>query len=307
MLSRVAERVYWTARYIERVENTARLINVFNSLLLDLPLGIDLSWYTLIIINGSEEAFNDRYKVQSERNVIKFMVSDPDNPSSIVNSIFWARENIRTSRDVVPVETWELVNELNIFIKANLQYGLNKGARHEFLEHIVAACQQIVGLIQGSMIRNASWYFLNLGTNIERADMITRFLDAGMAVLLTEDTSPNQDQIVWGNVLSSASAEMAYLKATGDMVNGSQVVEFLMTHAEFPRSIKFCVDRVGICIERLPKGQELLVKVKKHLDHCLNYQDFERLGHPLRQHLNDMQIYLSALHNDVAATWFALD
>jgi uncharacterized alpha-E superfamily protein len=304
MLSRVAERIYWTARYIERVENTARLISVFNSLLLDLPKDVDLSWYTLIIINGTQEDFNDRYKVKSERNVLKFIISDLDNSSSLVNSMFWVRENIRTSRDVVPGETWELVNELNIFIKNNLQYGLNKSARHEFLEHIVAACQQIVGLIQGCMIRNAGWYFLNLGCNLERADMTTRFLDAGAAVLLTEDNSPNQNQIVWGNVLSSASAEMAYLKATGSMVKGSQVVEFLMTHAEFPRSIRFCLDRIGMCVKKLPRSAALSQQTIKHLESSMDYSDYNQLGHSFRQHLNTMQIGLCDLHDAIAQNWF---
>lgn len=305
MLSRVAERIYWTARYLERVENTARLIRVFNNVLLDLPQGVDLSWYTLIIINSSEEAFNERYKVQSERNVLKFMLSNRDNPSSLVNTLFMIRENIRTSRDAVPPETWELVNELHLYLKTQLQYGLNKHARHEFLAHIISASQQIMGLISGSMPRSAGWYFLMVGVHLERAEMTTRLLDTGAAVLLSKDKSPNQDQIVWGNVLTSASAEMAYLNATGSRVSGAQVVEFLLTHSEFPRSINFCLNRLRICIQQLPRNEPLAKQLKGHIHNSLSYCDYNQLGQPFREHLNDMQIGLSRLHNSIACHWFS--
>lgn len=105
MLSKVAERVYWTARYLERAENTARLIQVYDNLLFDLPRNVDLSWYNLITLNSQQIDFEDRYKVHDERNVIKFLVGDESNPSSIVSSLALIRENVRTTRDVVPEET----------------------------------------------------------------------------------------------------------------------------------------------------------------------------------------------------------
>ena len=115
MLSRVAERTYWAARYLERIENTVRLISVYDKLMSDLPSSVGIGWYNLITINSAEEAFNERYTAQNERNVIKFLLSEENNPCSVVSNLRFARENLRTTRDVVPAESWVMINELNLF------------------------------------------------------------------------------------------------------------------------------------------------------------------------------------------------
>ena len=111
LLSTTAERMYWTARYLERIENTARLISVYHKLLLDLPGGVDITWYNLIVLNSGEDAFASRYKKRDERNVLKFMLVDEQNGSTL-SDVKILRENIRTSRDVLASEVWECVNEL---------------------------------------------------------------------------------------------------------------------------------------------------------------------------------------------------
>ncbi len=98
MLSKVAERVYWTARYIERVESTARMISIYDKLLFDLPRSVKITWYNLIVINSLESDFSDRYSVRDERNVVKFLIADENNPGSIVSSLTAIRENVRTTR-----------------------------------------------------------------------------------------------------------------------------------------------------------------------------------------------------------------
>ncbi len=135
MLSRVAERIYWTARYLERVENTARLVSVYDNLLFDLPRDSNISWYNLIILNSSTELFQERYKIQDERNVVKFILADDTNPSSMLSALKMVRENIRTTRDVVPQETWELINELDIYARQNIKLGINRSQRHAFSQN----------------------------------------------------------------------------------------------------------------------------------------------------------------------------
>ena len=112
MLSKVAERVYWLGRYLERIENTARLINVYGNVLLDLPRPAKLVWESLVAITGSQETFAERYSRADERNVVKFYLADRSNPPSVLNSITYARENARTVREIVPANTWEAVNDL---------------------------------------------------------------------------------------------------------------------------------------------------------------------------------------------------
>jgi len=174
MLSRVAERLYWTARYLERAENTGRLVRVFSSMMLDLPNGVGLNWRQLVDVSGAHEYFDRNYRSSGERNVIKFMLSDTDTQGSVISSLAMARENIRTTRDLVPSEGWEHVNELYLFARKKLTGKTLLKDRHEFLSEIIMRCQQITGLLAGTMSHGPAYQFVRVGRNLERADMTTR-------------------------------------------------------------------------------------------------------------------------------------
>ena len=112
LLSSVAERVFWFARYVERIENTARMILVNNNLLLDMPRNSTLGWEPLVSITGIPEKFYKNHKDANERNVMSFLVMDAGNPSCMLCSIRHARENLRTSRAIFPRAVWETLDEL---------------------------------------------------------------------------------------------------------------------------------------------------------------------------------------------------
>jgi uncharacterized alpha-E superfamily protein len=308
MLSRVAERVYWMARYLERAENTARIVNVYANLLLDLPRGVDLSWYTLIEINDSAEIFNERYKNRDERNVIKFMLADDINGSSMLSSLKMARENARTCRDVIPGDTWEMVNELKLFAEDNMQQGLNRGHRHEYLNSILKGCHQFSGLFANSMNKDAASEFIRLGRTLERADMATRILDAGATVVLSaEDASTNISQIVWGNVLRSLDAYQPYLRKERAPVNGAGVARFLLADENYPRTVMFSMNRLVHAVSRLPHNadaRKIAMAIEKKIS---KYDDYNVLGENFREYMNDMQLELAKLHNCFAETWFLLE
>src|SRR5690554_5169369 len=160
MLSRVAQRLYWMSRYLERVENTARLMGVYTNLLLDMPSGVNIGWYNLVTLNDAEEWFESRYKVKDERNVMRFLLADPDYAGSMLSSLQRVRENIRTTRDVVPAESWEYINELTLFVQDNLTMGVNRGQRHAFIASVIKSCQQFLGLFVGGMSEGQGRAFL---------------------------------------------------------------------------------------------------------------------------------------------------
>jgi Uncharacterized protein conserved in bacteria len=112
MLSRSAERLYWLARYLERTENIARMVSVHMNLLMDLPISVEMGWLQLVRINASEPQFYEKNKIANERNVTQFLLIDGSYPGSLFSSLSAARENIRTSRDLLPDEAWEQVNEM---------------------------------------------------------------------------------------------------------------------------------------------------------------------------------------------------
>lgn len=308
MLSRVAERVYWMARYLERAENTARMVSVYAKLMLDLPRGVDLGWYTLVDINDSGEAFNERYKNRDERNVIKFMLADASNGSSMLSSLQMARENARTCRDVIPHDTWEMVNELKLFAEDSIQQGLNRGHRHEYLDSILKCCHQFSGLFANSMSKDAASEFIRLGRTLERADMVTRILDAGTAVILsTEDADANISPIVWGNVLRSLDAYQPYMRDERGAVTGQGVARFLMLNEHYPRTVMFCMQRLSQAISRLPHNAEarkITAALMRRLD---AFDDYDELGEGFRDYMNDIQLELASLHDCFANTWFSLD
>ncbi|WP_207062139.1 alpha-E domain-containing protein [Motiliproteus sp. SC1-56] len=309
MLSKVAERLYWTSRYLERAENTARLVSVYDALLFDLPREIDISWYNLVELNGAQALFEERYRVQDERNVVKFTLADDTNPSSMLSALNMARENVRTSRDVLPPASWELINELRIFANANIQNGINRSARYEFLDHVVKACQQITGLFSCTMSRDASWQFITIGRHLERVDMVTRLLDAGAAAQIQGEAETNMaiSQVIWGNVLRSSSADLAYRRTTRSAVSAQEVAAFLLQDPDFPRSVRFGLAGMRHAASRLPHGRDVVGQIDRQLE-AIDALDVETLlDGRFRDFLNEVQLDLIDLHQRFGETWFSYD
>ncbi len=307
MLSKVAERVYWTARYIERVENTARLLGVYANLLLDLPKGVNLGWSNLVELNSAQHLFDERYKNRDERNVVKFILGDTKNPSSVVSSLFMLRENVRTTRDVVPAEAWELINELSLFVSDNLQQAVNRGQRHDFLKGLIKGCQQLNGLLYGTMNHDAAWDFLRLGRNLERADMTTRILDAGAATIMQtqgDEVAINTWQIIWGNVLRSVGADQSYRRTLRSAVRGSDVARYLLEDKDFPRTIAHCLIASADSAAKLPRSEPVSDCLNALLSRGFDGVDYQNLGAPFRDYLNNLQLELAAVHSAIANNWF---
>jgi len=308
MLSRIAERMYWMARYLERVESTARLVKVYANLLMDLPQEIDIGWYNLVVLNSGTENFAKRYKNRDERNVVKFMLADEHNPGSLGSALVMARENIRTSRDALPVETWEMINDLSIYARANMKRGVNRRHRQKFLDTMIGGVQQINGLLNGNMSHDAAWQFMRLGRNLERADMTTRSLDAAASVLMRAgaDTSANLNEIVWGNMLSSLSAYHPYRRSMRTSIAGAPVARYLLEDTSFPRAVGFCMVHIHHACTHLPRAEPVVERLSDVGQRAFGGFDYADLSEPFRDYLNTMQLHLADLHGAIEANWFEL-
>lgn len=311
MLSRVAERVYWQARYLERAENTARLLNVFSTLLLDLPPRTKLGWRSLVEITGASAAFDSRYKQMTERTVMRFLLHE-NNGFSILDMLSQARENARTTREVMPAEAFEQINNLYYFAKENVAKAVSRGPRHELLTEIIANCQQISGLMGGTMSRDDAFNFIRLGRNLERADMTTRIVDVGSGNLLPSLSGiagekgfvePYED-VLWMNILRSLSAYQMYRQHVKDRINAEDVVIFLLQDAQFPRAVCYCLSQLLKILDALPNNSSVSAQVSKTLRFVQRAKIDELLEHGLLQHIDDLQVSIATIHHRIAGTWF---
>jgi len=308
MLSRVAERIYWQARYLERTENTARLLDVFSSLLMDLPKGTKLGWHTLVEITGTHELFDATGRQPVERNVMKFLLSE-DNGVSIVNMLALARENARTTREIMPTEAFEQINELYFYAKENMAKGISRGPRHELFEEIVTSCQQLTGLMAGTMSHNDAYSFVRLGRNLERADMTTRIVDVGSGNILagnalSAEVNDPLNNILWMNILRSISAFQMYRQHVKDRINAEDVVIFLLQDNEFPRALAHCITQISNVVDSLPNNSKAIDRIAKTY-RSIKHANIEKLlENGLFLFIDELQVEIGALHTAIAETWF---
>jgi len=308
MLSRVAERVYWLGRYLERAESSARLLNAYTNQLMDLPRGAEPGWKHLVDITGANGLFENAAGAYDERGTVHFLVADRDNPGSILSSVAMARENVRTTRDVLPTEAWEYANELYLFAKANAERCVARGQRFSVLKTIVARCQQLEGLLAGTMSHGTTFEFVALGRNLERADMTTRIVDSAVFILMPRKDAPGQyDSILWVNVLKSLSAYQMYRQHVRNRVVADEVVRFLLTDLHFPRSVAHALAEAERGLATLPRNGDALrslARVRARVDDApigdMGLDDLHRL-------IDEVQTDLGDVHDRIHATWFSGD
>lgn len=306
MLSRVANNIYWMARYIERAENTARLINVNTHLLLDLPKRVRLGWGPIVDITSSRDDFYELYEQTDERSVVRFMAMDSKNPSSILSSLEMARENARTIRDIIPREAWEQVNEQYLKAKANAQSVLTHRHRYDYLRSIILGAQSITGLLAGTMTHDEGYDFLRMGRNLERADMTTRIVDVRSATLLPEmpeDMTPFEN-LQWMSVLKSLTAYQMYRREMRLRIRRPDVLKFLFQEKRFPRAVFHTLCEVEACLKDLPHNEKplaLLTKLKRKLLRA-KLQELDQ--QKLHDFIDELQLGMSKIDNCITDTYF---
>ena len=267
-----------------------------------------MGWKPLVSITASEPLFSDRYGEATERNVIRFLVSDQGNPGSILSALSQARENARTIRDIIPREAWEEVNNIYLHAKEDLSAGLSKRGRNVYLTSIIRRSQLITGLLAGTMTHNYAYDFLKLGRNLERADMTSRIVDIRSQNLLSEPEESLRpfENIQWMSVLKSLSGYQMYRQHVRGPVRGSDVIHFLFKQEQFPRSIYHCVSEVAGCLRRLPRNKDPM-KTLNRLRRAVRNTNPEGLPpEGLSRYIDKIQRVFNRLHQDVQAAYFAI-
>ncbi len=241
MISRVAEHCFWMSRYLERAENTARILDVNQTLLLDFQVPLEQQWRPLLIICG----VNDMPGKPEAEAVQHFMTWEPANLSSIVASVAGARENARIIREVISAEMWERLNYYHLWMQGLQARALYESSRSEFYNQIKRINQLLHGIAGGTMAHGEAWEFYQLGRYLERASQTARILDVKYHILLP---TPDQvgtpvDQAHWVAILTSCSGYEPFhkkMRSPADM--GVAVADFLILEPQFPRSVCHCLN-----------------------------------------------------------------
>lgn len=308
LLSRAAERVYWTGRYLERAENTARIVQQYSQLLLDLPEEVGIEWTELVRIFGAHAAFGRTHREASEREVLQYLLADTDGASSLTYSLRMARENIRNTRDLLPHEAWENVNELYQAARERLPLAARGDDRFEVLADCIGRCHQINGSLTSTMSHHSPYHFLMLGQCIERADMTSRIIDVATAYIRhNERLVSRYGSSLWTNILKSVSGFQMYRQHIQPEVRGSKVIDFLLRDSAFPRSIAYCLATANATTACLPRAGDTEAALQAVAELLAISDGSHGDADAVSELMDSLQKRLGAVHARIVATWFLPD
>lgn len=305
MLARLAENLFWAGRYVERAEDTARMVDVTYHTLLESPPGeAAASWTELLDVLHLRGAYEQVHDGVEPGRVIEFLVRDDDNAGSILASVGNARENARSVRELVSTELWEAVNTFYLEL-GQRDLGHDLGSQpYDLFAFVKRRCQTITGVATETMPRDEGWRFMTLGRMLERAEMTCRLLNVRFGSLATFDEPLAFHHAV--AILKSASAFEAYRKAYRASMAPTHVVEFLLLSDDFPRSVQFCLASAQQQLQRLGRPDSVGPSQRRIGRACaeLQYREVTELVEDLATFLDRLQTHVWQVADTVAAEFF---
>lgn len=311
MLSRVADSVYWMARYMERAENLARLLLSTQDLLLD--AGAEASdesqfWGPILMTTGDEKRYAALHSAITGEAVADFLALRADNSNSILNCVRSARENARTVRDQISDEVWECLNALRLFVDSKEGATIHRTQRAAFYERVLRSSYQFQGIADSTTPRGESWHFLRMGTCLERADQMSRLVDTCSALSMEMPPHSQARPLRWAALLRSCSAWHAF-QAHSSRLDPVKIVEYLLLDETFPRSVACCVAEVHGALASLCGSGALgdmadPLRLAGRLQADLTYTTVrEVLDAGLHEFIDDLQMRLNQVGGSIFETF----
>jgi uncharacterized alpha-E superfamily protein len=259
MLSRTADHLYWMARYTERAENLARMLEVNYRMSL-LPQSAELveqGWIATLTIIGLLDAYKQRYETVSPASAMAFLAFDRDNPMSMYSCVRAARENARAVRGTLTSEIWETINATWLEMRVASMRSASDAEMGNFFEWVKHRSHLTRGVIQGTMLRDEAWHFTWLGTYLERSDSTARILDVKYHLLLPrgEQAGGATDYYQWSALLHSVSAFEIYRRVYRDLITPRRVAELFVLRDDMPRSLHRCMSQVYTHLSAIRNSQ----------------------------------------------------
>jgi uncharacterized alpha-E superfamily protein len=289
MLSRTADALFWLARYVERADNTARIIDAANRLAA-MPIsyaGETNEWESALAAANALAAFSDA-KLTPERDaVIDFLGFSPDNPSSIKNCLGTARHNSRAERTALTADMWEAINGGWLDLKRFDGATMDRDTLTQFLGRVKDACLLFDGSAYRTMLRNDAYFFLRLGVYLERADSTARILDVKYHLLLPEGArvGGGLDYFQWASILRSVSSLTAYRWVYHESLKPWLIADLLVLNEQMPRSLASCyenlcafLDELSLAYGRQGSAQRVARSIRTRLQNAQISDIFQKKG-----------------------------
>ncbi|MEO0635818.1 MAG: alpha-E domain-containing protein [Pseudomonadota bacterium] len=246
MLGKTAGGVFWMFRYLERSENTARLVEAGFRIALTRPDSAEDEWVSVLRTAFVDQAYRERHADVTGANVVDYLLRDKANPSSVMSMTKAARDNARLVRTAITREVWEAINECWM----RLSEALSRPVRDRDLPEVLGLIRQqsalVRGALHGTMLRNDVYDFARIGTFLERADNTARILDVKYYILLptVRHIGSSVDNVQWETILRSVGGQRAFRWLHKGNSTASAITAFLMMDPRMPRSILFCTSKI---------------------------------------------------------------
>ncbi|SMH60555.1 alpha-E domain-containing protein [Azospirillum agricola] len=313
LLARYAENIFWMARYMERAENLARILDVHESFARDTRGATN--WFSIVQLNADEKDFFSRHDRPTATAVIHYYMFDTQNQNSLLSMLRMARENARTLRPWISTEMW---TQINVFHNKLLEMSA-KGIATQNLSKVCTwikeECQTHAGITEGTFYRDQGWYFYQMGKYIERADQTTRLLDIKYHTLLPSpvEVGSTLDVSQWTTVLRSTAGYHAFRRVYPRGMSPTTVAGFMLFNEGFPRSVVMCVRQIDGLLTRMRSrydlrgGSNAMERVDELLAALLSRPIESVLRDGLHEYLDWIQLQLSVVTTEIAQAFFGMD
>lgn len=309
LLSRFAENAFWLARYIERAENLARILDINETFARDVQGEND--WLPILRLHCDEERYLERYRHIDAASVVRFYIIDERNPNSIRNSVRAARENARSIRHLISLETWTQLNVFYNWIRGLNSRNMRLTELSRICSQIKEGCQLHFGIASNTLFRDQVWLFYRLGTFLELCDQTTRLVDIKYHALLpsASDVGTPIDVAQWNALLRYAAAYHGYRRVYPHQMTPATVAGFILFDPRFPRSIRHCVTSIRGTLDRLLAEEELRgidfsSQAFDALEALASSSPDKVVASGLHEFLDEVQVQLNELGGDLDETFF---
>lgn len=312
LLARYAECIFWMARYMERAENLARILDVHETFARDTRGATN--WFSIVQLNADEKDFFSRHDRPTAEAVIHYYMFDAQNTNSLLSMMRMARENARTLRPWISTEMW---TQINVFHNKLLEMSVKDVAMPNLSRvctWIKEECQTHTGITEGTFYRDQGWYFYQMGKYIERADQTTRLLDIKYHTLLPSpvEVGSTLDVSQWTTVLRSTAGYHAFRRVYPRGMTPTTVAGFMLFNEGFPRSVVMCVRQIDGVLTRMRSRYELrggsaaMERVDELLAALLSRPIEAVIRDGLHEYLDWIQLQLSIVTNEIGQAFFGL-